>query len=419
MIELLGYNKVADETFPNLVPLLTGLSLRELKKTCWLYSYQTLDKCPWIWNNFHNAGFISGYAEDATHIGLFRYHNEGLDNKPTDFDITPFMELAEEDIGSRYTYSSKLCLGKQMCLEALFDYVPKFATAFENYRKFGFVWSSSLTHDNLNYASLADEPYVKLIGQLEQVLNKTILILLSDHGLRNDKIRQVFQGYLEDRLPYVFFVFPQSFKEAYPASIKNLEINSHRLTTPFDMHETLLDLTNAELLLNDEAIRRRTLKLQNMTSMPRAISLFLPIPESRTCEDAEIGTFYCTCHKSTTISPTGSLVQGIAEAFVDYINSLLKKFKKCSVLSLVEVKNARIEYNPAQWFKQNEVQKHVQYYVVTVKTAPGDAVFEGMVAKNSKKNTYHIIGNISRINMYRSQSDCIDEYDIKYYCYCL
>ncbi|KAJ9574151.1 hypothetical protein L9F63_008484, partial [Diploptera punctata] len=418
MIELLGYNKVADEKFPNLVPLLTGQSTSELKKTCWLNNYETLDSCPWIWKNFHNSGFISGYGEDAADLSMFFYHNEGLSQKPTDYDITPFMKQADEDTGHKNTYVANLCLGNHMCLETLFDYISKFANSFKNYRKFGFFWSNSLTHDNLNYASLADNSYVRLIRQLDssEVLTNTILILLSDHGLRNSKITEVNQGYLEDKLPHVFFIFPKTFEKMYPLAINNLKSNTHRLTTAFDIHKTLLDLTNPELKIDNQILRQRRFELQRENST-RAISLFLRVPESRTCKDAEIGLHYCTCLISKSISPTGKLVQDIGNGLVQYINSLLKKYTECSLLTLVEVRTARIEYSLVQWYEKTK-EKYRSHYVVSVLTAPGNGLFEGIIAQTSNKGTYHIIGNVTRINTYGSENTCIDDYDIKYFCYC-
>lgn len=56
-IEMMGYNKVGDNTFPNLIPMLTGLSVEQLKKKCWPSESEVFDKCPFIWNTFSKFGY--------------------------------------------------------------------------------------------------------------------------------------------------------------------------------------------------------------------------------------------------------------------------------------------------------------------------------------------------------------------------
>lgn len=55
-IEMLGYNKIDDNTFPNLIPALAGLSVDELKKVCWS-SNGVFDECPIIWKQFREYGY--------------------------------------------------------------------------------------------------------------------------------------------------------------------------------------------------------------------------------------------------------------------------------------------------------------------------------------------------------------------------
>jgi len=63
-IELLGYNKVDDNTFPNLVPVFTGKSVDEIQKTCWTSNNDYFDDCPFIWKNYSERGYVSNYRLD-------------------------------------------------------------------------------------------------------------------------------------------------------------------------------------------------------------------------------------------------------------------------------------------------------------------------------------------------------------------
>lgn len=57
---------------------------------------------------------------------------------------------------------------------------------YAEYRTFSFVWHNQLTHDHLNYASLMDGHLLDHVKSLETsgYLNKTLLIIMADHGSR-------------------------------------------------------------------------------------------------------------------------------------------------------------------------------------------------------------------------------------------
>ena len=95
------------------------------------------------------------------------------------------------------------------------DYSIEVMKAFPNSPVFGLYWSASLTHDYLNLARHADIPHLNYLKQLKEIgaLNKTILLFISDHGLRWGSIRSTYVGILEERLPFVFMVVPPWFKQ--------------------------------------------------------------------------------------------------------------------------------------------------------------------------------------------------------------
>ncbi|KAJ9589461.1 hypothetical protein L9F63_017322 [Diploptera punctata] len=414
-IELLGYNKVADNTFPNLFSLLTGIGVNNLQFKC-----STLDDCPWIWSEYKKHGYVTGYGEDATELSIFQYKNHYLTKKPTDFQLIPFMKTIEKLSGHKNIFSSKICLGPVMSIEVLYDFVKKFASAVPSKHKFGFFWSTSLTHDDLNFASLADDIHVDFLKSLNSssTLDNTILILLSDHGLRNDKIRQVYQGYLEDRLPYAFFLLPKKFTLLYPEAVKNLKNNTRKLTTAFDIYKTLQDLIYLNEL-KSTTLKNRSKQLEIMESKPIAISLFLPIHKTRTCTDAGIHTQWCSCHRSTVVSTKSLLVQKMSLILLLKVNSMLAAYVMCAKLSLAEIRSARMEHDLVINSPQQYIPKeNAKYYTVTIRTIPGDALFEGLILHNVITNSCHVVGDVTRINMYGNQSACVYQNHIKSYCYC-
>jgi hypothetical protein len=64
-VGLKGYTKVGDNTFPNVIPLLSGLSVSQLQKTCWPSKSSYFDSCPFIWKHFANSGYRTFFAEDS------------------------------------------------------------------------------------------------------------------------------------------------------------------------------------------------------------------------------------------------------------------------------------------------------------------------------------------------------------------
>lgn len=56
------------------------------------------------------------------------------------------------------------------------------------------------------------------------------------------EVRSTLQGKQEERLPFFSFIFPEAFKQRYTAEYANFKKNLHRLTTPFDVHATFLDI---------------------------------------------------------------------------------------------------------------------------------------------------------------------------------
>lgn len=72
-LELRGYNKMGDNTYPNLMAFLTGFNESRAFSQCNPYKPYGLDSCPFIWYGFRDAGYITGYGEDTVEISTFNY----------------------------------------------------------------------------------------------------------------------------------------------------------------------------------------------------------------------------------------------------------------------------------------------------------------------------------------------------------
>lgn len=111
----------------------------------------------------------------------------------TDYNWRSFI-LELEKIGYNRQTNYKLCMADKRPMDVLFDYIRNFATSMVDKKFFSFFWSSSLTHDYLNFPLLIDDDLNNLLLHLNKTyLKNTILFLMSDHGMRFGDFRNTYQ----------------------------------------------------------------------------------------------------------------------------------------------------------------------------------------------------------------------------------
>ncbi|XP_031351352.1 uncharacterized protein LOC116176734 [Photinus pyralis] len=420
-VEFLGYNKVADNTFPNVIPILTGLAENELAETCWHSTREKFDKCPFIWKDFSKKNYVTAFGEDAAWMGMFNYAKLGFITQPTDYFWGPFNYRSEKEIGNQHKMNVYQCVGSREVYRVLLEYIAKFCTTMSqsNIPFFGFFWGSSLSHDYLNKPKLGDEHYANFFRRLKQngILSNTVLIFISDHGIRWGGIRATFQGRMEERLPFLFMALPSEYRENHALAYSNLRRNTRRLITPFDLHETIKDLLDPYALTPTLIHCREQIRQDNNA---RGYSLFELIPNTRTCSSASIASHWCTCQESTKIDSNSSVALRAVTFAIDYINQKLNGYAECATLALAEIHNVH-EHSTKEHIVDGKPY-HLDYTVV-FETVPGNGVFEATIRKYVKVDPitsyFNVTGTISRINLYGTQSLCMTEFHLKLYCYCI
>ncbi|CAI6358843.1 unnamed protein product [Macrosiphum euphorbiae] len=407
-IEMIGYNKVEDNTFPNVVPTLTGMSIDELKINCWPENDDFFDKCHFVWDDYKNANFSTIFAEDSTIIGTFNYLKSGFCKQPTDHYLRPILNHAEKSIGHTLILNTLGCYGTRLAMTMMLDYAYKIALSMANHLYMSVFWTTSLTHDYVEYPKLGDDDLRDFFDAFNKSgeLNKTIVILMSDHGIRWGRFRDTYQGSLEDKLPILNFIIPQWFQNMYPSAMKNLNKNTIRLTTPYDLHETLLEFIDMNQL-DDNSIARRT----KMNEYKRGTSLFLEIPENKNCKAAGIPKNYCACQEERQdLAVDDPIVVKAANALMEYVNFKLSAYNTlCANLTLQEIYKASVEMR-----KDNN---SVKDYIIQVITVPGSAKFEATLRHHD--DNFEMMGTVSRLNLYGNQSICMHDAKMKLLCYCI
>ncbi|XP_055837375.1 uncharacterized protein LOC129905810 [Episyrphus balteatus] len=418
-VEFIGYNKIGDNTYPNLVPALSGLEESELNLACLAPIHGrnvSYDNCPFIWKKYKEAGFKTVFAEDVANLGLFNYFRTGFTEQPTDYYLRPVLIEMEKYIAYKKKANMRLCLGGRRAVDVVLEFIKKLIPFFKRDMFFSFFWMASLTHDFFNMPYLLDEDIVELFDELRMsgVMDRTIVFLMSDHGLRWGSFRKTYQGMMEERQPLLVSIFPDWFAQRYPLAVTNLRDNAKKLTTHYDLHATFLDLLDLSSL-ETNMLELRASELKEADTIPRGISLFLPVPVTRTCENAGIASHWCTCHQKQTLLTNDGRVQRAARYIVKLINDKLKPYPQCRMLYLNSIAEAIIGASNQKILKEVTTDYLIDI-TVRVQTKPGLGEFESTVRMSSY--TTHLTGTISRINMYGSQSYCIDDYTLKMFCYC-
>ncbi|KAF8773886.1 hypothetical protein HNY73_016497 [Argiope bruennichi] len=386
--EMNGYTKVADNTFPNIVPLLTGQFVEHWWNET-LMDTMYFDNVSFIWKEYAKRGYRTFFAEDSPHIGIFNFFKRGFYNPPTDYYFRP-MALALEMWKSTLKQTNYFCLDSQLEFDFIFDYLKLFAKTMGTRPYFGFTMVSAITHDDLNYAGWADEPTVRLLEGLLNTgaLNNTLLVLFSDHGLRFGNICRTYVGKFEERLPLMYIHAPKWFLDQYPEIAKNLQINQNRLMTLFDVHATMVHMLDLGKCQEDRS--------------------------------------------KVTLGKNNAEVINATQAIVDDINSKLQPYDgKCEILEVDTISDARVgkanERVLKYWKMENDVINRTLWmvegvpsiddYMITLITKPGGGVFEGTVRHNPYDNSYNVLG-VNRISLYGNTSWCIDSLKMKIFCYC-
>lgn len=76
---LFRYNIVGDGTPQALIPILTGQTELELPDTRKRVSNTNyVNVYPFIWNEYKDAGYVTGFLEDVPNLGTFTYRLRGF-----------------------------------------------------------------------------------------------------------------------------------------------------------------------------------------------------------------------------------------------------------------------------------------------------------------------------------------------------
>ena len=159
------------------------------------------------------------------------------------------------------------------------NWIKEVYTMYDDASKFVFGFPSEASHQDNNVVETANEDLYNLLKLLSEgdYLRNTLVILMGDRAARFISVRSSLQEKQEEQLPFFGFSFPEWFKSKYSEAFQNFRLNANRLTCPFDLYPTFLDILD----FTEAGIGN----IEN-----RGIHLFKEIPKSRSCVSAGIET---------------------------------------------------------------------------------------------------------------------------------
>jgi hypothetical protein len=245
---------------------------------------------------------------------------------------------------------------------------------------------------------------------------------MGDHGARFISVRSSLQEKQEEQLPFFGFSFPEWFKSKYSEAFQNFRLNANRLTCPFDLYPTFLDILD----FTEAGIGN----IEN-----RGINLFKEIPKSRSCVSAEL-KHWCACLNWQTLDKNNLEVHSFSDFAVSEINKLTEPYRKlCGKLSLKIILRAEqllpeksmigfkktIDYDGFKADLSDDTAVINVVFQTWIYTKPGDGLFEVTLNHNLQKNTFVLDeSSISRVNKYGDAPNCIEkeQEELQKYCYC-
>jgi len=406
-LEFFGFNKVGSGTIANVMAMLSGCKvLNPLDPP-----YKVEDHCELLWKSYNDQGFRSVHLEDSAfnERGLYPSIRKKRPGIGTHYNLSDFMDgvrrIDKDEMNNSFEDGFG-CFDNQFVMDVFADVIVEVAKVYADKPYLNYVWFGKTGHAVMSNTKYMDDPIYRTMRVLSelQLLENTVLFVLADHGPWHGAYLATDAGALERLMPTLFVAFPKSFKRKYPHAFRNMKLNSKRLSTQYDLHETLVDLSDLTRVTNEALSKRSPEERQHQLGQ----SLFLPVPLDRTCDTANIPSEYCMCWSRSSVSnPSTNIEAQQAAAYaVIHLNSEIKLFPLCAPVALKTIEMANTL--GSRFEEPKNSQSGTEFLEVTFTTFPADAEFQVTVSLHPKLK---IIGQVLRTNVYKGQSDCISTWE--------
>ncbi|XP_023162569.2 uncharacterized protein LOC111593783 [Drosophila hydei] len=404
--EMLGYTSAGDYTLYNLMIFLTGRPPQRLQPFCDMAKPGCLDAITYLWNHFHNSGYLTAFAEDSPTLNFTR--------KPVDYYLYPILEAFRQIMEGVKRVKDDYCLGRKQSfryvLESCLQVVQRFMHETQK-PLFGLFWTKSFSHEDFSAAARVDEDFVKYLELYREhgLFKKAVVILFSLHGQRKGPLMKLASGFLEERLPMLHIYLPPWYRKQYPEIAHALDVNRRRLCSTTDLHLTIKDLlvhVHPGIVFQKEQIRAQT--------------LFERLPDNRSCVDAGISLYDCSCDLHVTIANSPQMIE-LAKLVVYRMANYLSTssvLSKCYQLKYERLLRAQLQtYFDADGNQLGSNNEFLSYRLMFSTRPKG--VFYATVLCSQRANIVNVRESwIRRLNFAPNESQCVDMPQARELCIC-
>ncbi|XP_044572558.1 uncharacterized protein LOC123257456 [Drosophila ananassae] len=429
--EMQGYNRIGNDSFANMFTMLSGTSKNTATQTnyCKKKMKNCLNSLPMIWKDFDQANYMTAYAEEGSQGNTFPVFS----TKPTDYYFRPFNLLGTQNLEKNAN-----CLGRRTNHSYIFDFGRQYMQRYLKIRPiWGLFWAN---YGSLSSESLQQEILRDLLDlESDGVFDHTIMIFFgADHHKKGDFTRKMDKAFLDFHLPMMFIYLPPWFRKKYPKHTQALHLNQQRLSSNFDIYNTLMHIIQMG--------NGSSGSYQTSRDCPFCQSLFINLPWDRDCKKAGIPKEDCACQTKKEIheyavntAPPRIINQinqylsrngfsqlevrtkdaqnlHLGELLVESINNYLNEhelLKKCHILQL---NSSKIIHQHKDYFTPFRTNS----YRVKFSVNPQNVKFLTTVNYNSDLEKLEGVNveHFSRLGDYTETSKCIISLKLKSFCIC-
>ena len=398
------HGQTGEESLPNMLSLLSANTQQD-GMAAWWNTLMPLDIFYLLWHDYQKAGYWTMSSDDSPDGEGSYWGGHSFTHPQTTYWSRPLSLAMLGEPG--FLRRDGFCAGSRPMFEYQVDHLRRFVDSFSAQPFIAIAVITVTTQGGITHSRLIDQHLVNFYQKLADGghLNKSLVMFFSNRGAPSVETRQTFNSIVERKNPFLFLTFPPWFIEKYPDIARNLDSNTHRLTSHPDTRQMLLDLLYFKGREPTPPYRGR-----------HGVSLFQEIPANRTCKNASIPEDQCLCEQKIDnfIRPTSSRAKTFAKALLKAVQKKSDP-EKCEEYRLGKVLLVgALDISTAPW------EETKRYIVCTVRITvePGRAMFEGTVVLDRETNKYDVIGNIERLNTYKGGVQCQPTAEDKMFCYC-
>ena len=241
--QFMKYSNFRGSTFENVKPMLYGVP-------------GTADGGILLTKYYKEKGFITMASDNLCSREVFdiqEYCTTNMHYEASDHEnFALFCDINYSTLSSRFgqfhgQYSLlRRCLYGRDTFEYVYDYADLFWDAYPNERKFArisFIDAHEGTLEVIKYMDNYLEKFLKNFIHFKMNDN-TALFIVSDHGENMVSLHHYLKGSefkYETTLGTFFLILPENNK-LYNYNVDNIRINQQRFITPYDIHDTLINI---------------------------------------------------------------------------------------------------------------------------------------------------------------------------------